>query len=78
MTLADRITQARHDRGARHATRAQMRQLAIELAAYSTPADRLEIELLASRSTEPGAELVRSMLDQLRVSDSTIAARHAA
>jgi chromosome segregation and condensation protein ScpB len=72
MTFADRITQARHDRNARRIARAQIRQLAGELAAYSSPADRAEIELLAGRSTAPDAELVRSVLDQLRVT-STVA-----
>ncbi|MEO5834447.1 MAG: hypothetical protein ABIR83_13895 [Nakamurella sp.] len=67
MTIADRITQARHDRAARRAARAGLQQLTRELAAYSTPADRLEIELLASRSTAPGAELVLSILDGMRV-----------
>jgi hypothetical protein len=78
MTIAERITQARHDRGARRAARAEMTKLATELAAYSSPADRLEIELLASRSTAPGAELVRTILDQMRVSDTAARARHTA
>ncbi len=64
MTIADRITQARHDRGARRAARAELQKLATELAAYTSPADRLEIELLAARSTAPGAELVRAILDR--------------
>ncbi|WP_111768534.1 hypothetical protein [Nakamurella deserti] len=70
MTFADRIAQARHDRGARRAARAEMNKLTHELAAYSSPADRREIELLASRSTEPGADVVRSILDRMRVQDA--------
>lgn len=71
MTIADRITQARHDRGARRAARADLQKLTDELSAYSSPADRLEIELLASRSTAPGAELVRSILDGMRVHETS-------
>lgn len=78
MTIADRITQARHDRDARRAARAELTQLAAELSAYTSPADRLEIELLAARSTAPGSELVRSMLDQIRASETVVTARHAA
>lgn len=72
MTFAERITQARHDRDARRAVRAEFRKLTDELAAYSSPADRAEIELLAGRSTAPGAELVRSVLDQLQVSETRL------
>lgn len=71
MTITDRITQARHDRGARRAARAALQKLTGELAAYATPADRLEIELLAARSTAPGAELVRSILDGLPTAEPT-------
>lgn len=66
MTFADRIAQARHDRGARRAARAELDKLTHELAAYSSPADRREIEMMASRSTEPGAQLVLSVLDRMR------------
>lgn len=76
MTIAERMTQARHDRGARRAARAEMTKLATELAAYSTPAERMEIELLAARSTAPGAELVRTVLDQMRATDAVGRARH--
>ncbi len=65
MTFADRITQARHDRDARRAARAELDKLTHELAAYTSPADRREIELLASRSTEPGAQVVLAVLDRM-------------
>ncbi len=73
MSIAERITQARHDRDARRAARAEMTKLATELAAYTSPADRMEIELLAARSDAPGAEVVRDLLDRLR-SDEAAAA----
>ena len=75
MSIAERITQARHDRDARRAARAEMTKLATELAAYRTPADRMEIELLAARSDAPGAEVVRDLLDQMRADEAATGAR---
>lgn len=71
MTITDRITQARHDRDARRAARAALAKLTHELAAYTSPADRLEIEMLAARSTAPGAALVRDILDGLPTTEAT-------
>jgi hypothetical protein len=65
MTISERITQARHDRTARQAVRAERAALVRELSAYSTPAERAEIQLIAARSPQPEAALVLNILDQL-------------
>jgi hypothetical protein len=65
MTITDRINQTRHDRSARRAVKAERINLTRELAAYSTAAERREIELLANQSTSPDAALVLEVLDQL-------------
>jgi hypothetical protein len=78
MTITDRINQARHDRSARRAVRAERIKLTRELAAYSTPAERREIELLANRSTSPDAALVLTILDQLKFAGGRETYRHTA
>ena len=69
MTISDRITQARRDRTARLALRVERRELARELAAYSTPADRMEIELLAGRNPGPDTEMVLNLLNAVSYND---------
>ncbi len=65
MTITETFTQARHDRTARNAVRAQRRTLVRELAQYRTPAERSEIELIAGRSTDPAAAEVLDILAAL-------------
>ena len=65
MSISERITQARHDRGARRALRAQHEHLVRELSAYSTPAERLEIELIAARAPHEDGALVLNILNEL-------------
>ncbi len=69
MTITDRISQARTGRNARRTARAQRTALARELAAYRTPAERMEIELLAGRSSGSDAAQVLDILDQLSTAE---------
>lgn len=70
MTLIDRITQARHDRTARAAARAELQKLAAELASYSTSTDRAEIELIAARTPGPDSDRVLDILNQVWIRDT--------
>lgn len=65
MSITQRITQARHDRDARRMVRLQHEKLVRELSAFSTPAERMEIEMIASRTSHPDAVVVLDILDQL-------------
>ena len=65
MSLVSLLSDARERRAVKRAERAEFDELRRELAGYSTPAERLEIELLAQRSDQPGAQAVLAILDQL-------------
>ena len=77
MTISERLTQARHDRGARRAVQTQRTQLTRELAVYRTPADRMELELLAANSTNPDAKQVLDILGSMAAAEER-GARNAA
>jgi hypothetical protein len=65
MSIAESVTQARHDRSARRAVRNRRLSLSRELATYRTPQERMEIELIACRSTDPAATEVLDILSAL-------------
>jgi hypothetical protein len=67
MTLSEYMTQARHDRSARRAARGRRDELVRELQGYSTPAERLELEMLAARSGRDG-EVLLDLLSSLPTS----------
>ena len=50
---------------ARHADRVHHRELERELAAFSSPADRLEIETIVDRYSDEESREVRAILDSL-------------
>jgi hypothetical protein len=75
MTLSTRIAKARDKRSERRAVHAHREAVIRELATYSSPAERKEIELLASRTPGPGANLVLDLLDRLPVDDNRRAPR---
>ena len=57
----------RESLAARRVAAAKRRALAAELAAFSTPADRLEIETIVSRYPEEQTREVRTILDRQSV-----------
>ena len=57
----------RESLAARRVAAAKRRALAAELAAYTTPADRLEIEAIVSRYPEEQTREVRTILDRQSV-----------
>jgi len=67
LSFSGRMAQARIDREARRAARAERAALARELSVYRTSAERMEIQLLAGRETSPDAQLVLDILDELAV-----------
>jgi hypothetical protein len=66
MTLTDRLTALRDDLreefAARREQQRQHRQLEQELAAFSTPAERLELDLILARHTADEARDVQAIL----------------
>lgn len=78
MNISERFTQARNDRSARRAVQAERTQLTRELAVYRTPADRMELELLAANSTNPDARQVLDILGSMAAAEQRVAARNAA
>ena len=65
-------------KSARRAARAQHARLVRELSADNTPAERSEIEMAATRTTDPDAVLVLNILDQLTVSGGRESLRQSA
>jgi len=61
------ISTVRESLAARRAAAAKRRALAAELAVFTTPADRLEIETIVSRYPEEQTREVRSILDRQAV-----------
>ena len=78
MTITQRFTQARNDRSARRAVQTKHTQLTRDLAVYRTPADRMELELLAANSTNPEAKQVLDILGSMAAAEQRVAARNAA
>ena len=67
MSITTLFSEARDRHTAHRAQRTQHDALVRELAAYRTPNERLEIELLAARSDDPEAAEILDILDRLPV-----------
>jgi hypothetical protein len=58
----DALTRASSSRSARSAARRQRRRLAGEIAAYRTPAERLELDLILGRHTAEETQEIEEIL----------------
>jgi hypothetical protein len=65
MSITTLLSEARDRHTVHRAERAQHDALVREIAAYRTPNERLELELLATRSDDPEAAQILDILDHL-------------
>ena len=64
LTLKNRITDLRTGLANRRIERRAHRQLSAELAAFQTPAERAELDLILSRHHEADTATIRAILNQ--------------